>query len=350
MGEFELIELLADILGPPTITSRDSHGLLIAIGDDAALWRAPESVEILTTDTMIEGVHFRLNTTPWRDLGWKALAINLSDIAAMGGAPLYAIVSLGLNPDTEVESVADMYRGMADIAGEYRCSIVGGDTVSAPCTMITVSLTGHASCDRAYPENVLTRSRAQAGQRIAVTGYLGGSGAGFKMLSEGLAFDDDSADYMERAHNHPTPRVAEGQLLLRQGVRAAMDLSDGLMADLPKMCKASGVAAKINSHRVPIHPKVRRAFGEQALELALSGGEDYELLFTGDERVIERVNKECPTPVTVIGEVIEGEPGTVTLLDESGTEVEWTAKGWEHFTPAGKPRTSFSESRKANHQ
>ncbi|MFQ5873992.1 MAG: thiamine-monophosphate kinase, partial [Dehalococcoidia bacterium] len=158
LGEFGLIQLLAEVLGPPPHTPPHQPGILTGIGDDAALWCAPDSTQILTTDTMIEDVHFRRETISWRDLGWKTLAINISDIAAMGGIPQYAVVSLGLPPDTEVESVTEVYRGMADIAGKYDCHVVGGDTVTAPSIMITVSLTGEASSDDAYPDNVLSRS------------------------------------------------------------------------------------------------------------------------------------------------------------------------------------------------
>ena len=339
LGEFALIELLSEILGPPPPTPPQQPGILTGIGDDAALWRTPDSTQILTTDTMIEGVHFRLKTTPCRDLGWKALAINLSDIAAMGGVPQYAVVSLGLTSDTEVESVADLYRGMADIAREYDCLVVGGDTVSAPAMMITVSLTGQASSGADYPDNVLTRSRARVGQRIGVTGYLGASEAGLRTVTEGLRLDGTAVQEMQKAHNHPTPRIAEGQALLQLGIRAAMDISDGLMADLPKMCKASGVAARVMLECIPIHPIVKRAFGEESLEMALSGGEDYELLFTVDDPLINDLKKECPTPVTIIGEIVAGEPGEVAVINETGIKVEWRKVGWEHFTPSGEPRT-----------
>ncbi|MEE9248223.1 MAG: thiamine-phosphate kinase [Dehalococcoidia bacterium] len=335
LGEFGLIELMSEILGPLPLAPASGYGLLTPIGDDTALWRTTDSIQVLTTDTMVEGVHFRLATTSWRDLGWKALAINLSDIAAMGCTPRYAVVALGIPPETEVQSVADIYRGMADISEQYQCQVVGGDTVSAPCVMITVSLTGQALGDKPFPQNVLTRSGAREGDSIAVTGFLGASGAGLRMLTENPSLNDPGARHMKRAHNRPCPRVTEGQALCRSGIRAAMDLSDGLMADLPKLCKASGVAAKVYLDRIPVDPKVAEAFATQALDLALTGGEDYELLFAGDEDSIERATRDCPTPVTVIGNLVSGEPGKVTLIDESGREVEWTKGGWEHFTPAG---------------
>ena len=339
LGEYGLIELLGEIVGPPPTLQPD---ILKAIGDDAAVFRASDPVQILTIDTMVEGVHFRLDTTSWRDLGWKAIAINISDIAAMGGVPHHAVVSLALNPDTDVDSVAEMYRGMADIAQQYQCTVVGGDTVSSTATVITVALTGQPFSEAEYPDNVLNRNRAKVGHQIAVTGYLGGSEAGLRMLTNNLDFDEDVSQYITTAHNHPTPRVDEGQLLLKHVVKAAMDLSDGLLADLPKLCKASGVAAKVNIDSVPIHSYIRRAFGDEALELALSGGEDYELLFTAEESIILRVTQACSVPVAIIGEVVEGEPGKVTLVDSKGSEVKRTKKEWEHFTASGIPRTKPS--------
>ncbi len=336
LGEYGLIELLAKIVGS---TPTDQPNVLKTIGDDAAIFRASDSLQILTVDTMVEGVHFRLATTPWRDLGWKAIAINISDIAAMGGIPEYAVVSLGLNPDTNVDSVAEMYRGIADAAQQYRCAVVGGDTVSSPVTVLSVTLTGQTSLEAEYPHNVLSRDRALVGDQIAVTGHLGGSEAGLRLLTDNLDVDEEACQYVKAAHNHPIPRVDEGQLLLKHGVKAAMDLSDGLLADLPKLCKASGVAAKVNVDSLPIHPHVREAFGDDVLELALSGGEDYELLFTAEESIIHEVGQSCRVPITTIGQTEEGKPGKVTLVDGKGNEVKWTKKAWEHFAVSGTPRT-----------
>lgn len=339
LGEVALIEHIAEVLGPTSVSATDDPDVLISIGDDAALWRPPDTDQLVTTDTMIENVHFRLDIISWRDLGWKSIAINLSDIAAMGGIPQYAVVSLCLTADTEVESVTELYRGMAEICREYGCKVVGGDTVSGPAVILTVTLIGQASRDSSHPDNVLSRSEAKPGQRIAVTGNLGSSGAGLKVLTDGVDLEDSVFEHLTKAHNRPVPRVNDGQLLLAKGVRAAMDLSDGLMSDLPKMCAASGVSARVNVDCIPIHSYVKSVFGEQALELALSGGEDYELLFTADEVVFDAVKRACPTPVTVIGEVVAGKPGQVTLLDGEGREVPWTHKGWEHFTPTGEPET-----------
>ena len=176
LGEFGLIDLLAKIApqGGP------EHRMLVGIGDDAAAWRGDDSTVLATTDAMVEGVHFATGT-PWWELGWKALAVNLSDIAAMGGEPRYALVNLSLPGDTEVEDVAQLYRGMADLANEHRVAIVGGNITGAPVVMIAMTVIG-----RGLKEGLLRRSAAVPGDRIAVTGYLGSAAAGLKVLTGNL--------------------------------------------------------------------------------------------------------------------------------------------------------------------
>jgi thiamine-monophosphate kinase len=247
----------------------------------------------------------------------------------MGGKPSYALVSLGLPPETEVDSVAELYRGLMEIATKYNVDICGGNISSAPVAIINLSVIGKAS------ENVLTRSAALPGDQIVVSGYLGQAAAGLKMLKSGLEFDAETIAFLREAHLRPCPRVAEGQVLAQNGVKVAIDLSDGLVSDLAHIGKASHVAAKIWIHRLPIHPLVNAAFPEESLHFALSGGEDYELLFTAGSKVIERVKGLMPCPVTVIGEILSGEPGQVTICDERGEAIEWSESGWEHFSSSG---------------
>jgi thiamine-monophosphate kinase len=320
LGEFGLIDLIAEIVGK---SSRDK--LILGIGDDASVWRAEGAVQIGTTDILIQDVHFTLDTATWRDLGWKALAINLSDIAAMGGKPGYALVSLGLPMETEVDSVAELYRGLMEIATTFDVDVCGGNVSSAPVVIINLSVIGESS------EDILTRSAALPGDQIVVTGYLGQAAAGLKMLKSGLQLDAEISSFLREAHFRPCPRVAEGQILVKNGVRAAIDLSDGLVADLTHICKASHVGAEIWVHSLPIHPSVREAFKEESLGLAISGGEDYELLFTAKGDVIDRIKGLMPGPVTVIGEIVSDEPGQVTLRDEQGKVFDWTVHGWDHF-------------------
>ena len=326
MGEFGLVEMIADVLGAGAPGEGD--GVLLDIGDDTAAWRTGSGVELATTDTMVQDVHFRLETTSCRELGWKALAINLSDIAAMGGVPRYALVSLGLNPDTDVEDVAELYRGMKEIGDEFGCRVVGGDTVGGPCMMINVAVIGEAPGQGCY----LRRDAAKVGDLIAVTGWLGSSGGGFRVLNEGIEVPGDVGERLKGAHNRPVPRVTEGQTLLAAGVRAAMDLSDGLMSDLPKMCAMSGLTARVSVDDLPISADVKEAFGPEATGLALTAGEDYELLVAGSREVLERASGEMETPLTIIGEMVEGDAGSVILLDENGVPIDAPNSGWEHFS------------------
>ncbi len=320
LGEFGLIDLIAELVGK---SSRDEF--IMGIGDDASVWRADSAVQIGTTDVLIQDVHFTLDIASWRDLGWKALAINISDIAAMGGKPGYALVSLGLPPETELDSVVELYRGLMEIAATYDVEVCGGNVSRAPVVIINLSLIGESS------ENILTRSAALPGDQIAVTGYLGQSAAGLRALRSGLQFDDRTIAFFREAHFRPFPRVAEGRILVENGVKAAIDLSDGLAADLTHVCKASNVGAYVWVDRLPIHPLVKAAFTEESSGLAISGGEDYELLFTAKGEVIDRIKELISIPVTVIGEIVSDKPGQVTLYDEQGKVIDWALGGWDHF-------------------
>jgi len=322
LGEFGLIDLISKLIGTP---SRDK--IILGIGDDATAWKSSSGIDLSTIDTLVENVHFTLDTITYTELGWKSLAVNVSDIAAMGGAPLYALVSLGLPGNTNVDDIRKLYEGMIDLANTYDMTIAGGDIVRAPQLTISVSITG-----KAINDNILTRSTAQPGDQIAVTGNLGTSAAGLKMLIEKLKFDDETTSLLHKAHQQPQPRVAEGQILVRGGVKAAIDLSDGLISDLAHICRMSKVGANINVNKIPVHPKVRENFKESMIELALSGGEDYELLFTAKPDIIDKVWKLTTTPITVIGYITSGHADNVMLLDEKGNTINLKKEGWDHFS------------------
>ena len=327
LGEFGLIELLADIVDR-TKNPQDSswQRLLIGIGDDAAAWQGDSSIQLATTDSLIQDTHFDLNITTWEELGWKAIAVNLSDIAAMGGIPKYALISLALPGELETDCISSLYQGMAQIANQFGVAIIGGNIASASRTMITVTVLGSLES-----KSALTRSAAVPGDQVAVTGYTGLSAAGLKMLKQKLSFDAEISRLLRRAHLQPTPRINEGQVLLRHGVKAAIDISDGLIADLTHICKASKVSARINKDSVPIHPILQSNFKSDCQQLALSGGDDYELLFTASSQIINQVKQTTSCPVTVIGEITEGTPGQVTLIDAAGKSIPWRQGGWEHF-------------------
>ncbi len=331
LGEFGLIDALAELINkeaPKTARVDRKHGykLLIGIGDDTAAWKGSAStIELFTTDTLVQDVHFVSGKITWDELGWKALAVNYSDMAAMGGTPLYSVITLGLPQETLVEDIVEMYRGMLKVCKEYEGSIIGGDIVKSPTLFVTVALVGY--CDK-FP---LTRSAAVAGEQVAVTGHLGSSGGGLRMLLEDLTLEEGAAGYLRAAHNMPRPRIKEGQTLLNLGVKAAMDVSDGLVDDLSKMCKASKMSAVVHSSQVPVHESLKQAFPRDLLQLALGGGEDYELLFTAPEKVMAKVASSLPGQVSVIGEIVDGKAGEVKVLDEKGRAIPLKKGGWDHF-------------------
>ena len=322
LGEFALIRVLQEMVCDSGLPSP----MTLGIGDDAAAWHNPGSVELATTDTMVDGVHFLHDALSWRDLGWKSLAVNISDIAAMGGLPSHALVTLGLRPDTEVDDVKSMYDGMLECCREYNCTIAGGDIVRSPVNFVTISVVGAA------PGPLLTRSAARPGDVVAVTGPLGSSAGGLRMQLDSLSFDEDLTSHLADAHDRPIPRVKEGQALVREGVQAAMDISDGLVDDLGKLAAASGVGADVCASKVPVDGHLKKAFPQDYLQLALNGGEDYELLFTGPENVVSAALAALGPSAAVIGRVVEGRPGDVRVLDDTGVDLEISRRGWDHFT------------------
>lgn len=327
LGEFGLIELLAGIVDKsknPQATSWQQ--LLIGIGDDAAVWQNTDFIQLATTDSLVQDTHFDLDVIGWEELGWKAVAVNLSDVAAMGGIPQYALVSLALPGELEVDCVASLYQGMIQIANQFEVAIVGGNIASASEVMITITILG-----RLEGKSALVRSAAKPSDQVAVTGYLGLAAAGLKMLKEDLSFKPETNKLLRQAHFKPVPRIGEGQILLRQGVKSAIDISDGLIADMTHICKASKVSARIWEELVPVHPAIQASFKTDCQRLALTGGENYELLFTATSEVIDEVKQAIHCPLTIIGEVIEEIPPQVILVDAAGKSVPWEQAGWEHF-------------------
>ena len=329
LGEFELIYLLAKMVeGSHDEKSVSWQQLIIGIGDDAAAWRSDASTQLATVDSLIQDVHFSLDIVSWEDLGWRSMAANLSDIAAMGGIPKYALVSLALPGCTEVDDITALYQGMIGLAQQFDVAIVGGDITRAPLVVITIAILGSTG---SRGSQILTRSAAVPGEQIAVTGYLGAAAAGLEILGRKLQFDSKTTARLKRGFLHPYPRVAEGQLLAKHGVKTAIDISDGLISDLNHICKASQVGARIEAERVPVESAVGTSFGDKSLELALSGGEDYELLFTGSPGVVNKVREVSSCPITVIGEVVADEGGDVVLLDSKGRPFHFNKAGWDHF-------------------
>jgi len=334
VGEFHLIDLLADALHADGLSSPHSTAWTLrqGVGDDAAVWEASSGTRVLSTDTMVDGVHFELGRIAWRDLGWKIMAVNLSDIAAMGCAPACSVVTLGLPGDLPVAGLVEMYRGMADVSSVYGGAVVGGDIVGSPVFFVTVAMEGTPVVASDGEDVVLLRSAAQAGDIVAVTGMLGDSAGGLRILLDGQPFDSQSVQ-MADAHFRPSPRIVVGQEIARAGVRAAIDVSDGLLGDLAKLCDASGVGAVVRAQDVPVSPVLRSRFPNEWLSLALTGGEDYELLFAAPERAAMDVRDAVSVPVTIVGEIVDSSRGIV-VMDECGRTIQTTAGGWDHFPTA----------------
>ena len=326
LGEFRLIDLLAKMISDAKVDRLAPDRPLIGIGDDAAAWRPDGSIELATVDTMVQDVHFTLDTISWQELGWKSLAINLSDIAAMGGVPEYALVALALPKDSAVSDVTALYDGMIKLARGSRTAIVGGNISRAPQVSVTITVIG-----RSLNGEILRRSAARPGDTIAVTGYPGSAAAGMEMLTQKLKLKPEAEKYLKSAFVHPVPRLAEGQALVKLGVKTAIDISDGLLSDLHHICKESKVSARVFAERLPVHPLMKGSFGDKAPGLALSGGEDYELLFTGSSAAVNKAKSELKCPVTAIGEITAGEPGKIDLIDVQGKAVKTGKTGWQHF-------------------
>ncbi len=330
LGEFGVIDRLTQVLAAHG-TAAQSGRLLVGIGDDAAVWLQDGSALLATTDTLVEGVHFVPGRTSWRDLGWKALAVNVSDIAAMGGRPELALVTLMLRSNVEVDDLDELYRGLAEAAQSMGIVIAGGDIVRAQEFAISVTATGRAELDDAGYPKLLRRNGAQAGDVVAVTGSLGGAAGGLRVVRGEQVNDDASRVLLER-HSRPQPRVDAGLAAIGAGLRCGMDVSDGLMQDLTHICKASRLGVVVWQDKLPIDEAVRASFDEpEAMRMAATGGEDYELLFTGTQEQIDALAGQCDVPVTVIGEIVIAAEHVATLLDAGGKPVELAAAGWDHL-------------------
>lgn len=314
-SEDELIEAIRRVLSGP------GPEVIVGPGDDAAVLDAPSGQLVLTADALIEGVHFDLGFTSARDLGYKAVVVNVSDIAAMGASPRAAVVTLALSPQLEAAWVMELYGGMREAADEYALWIVGGDLTRGDLVALSVTVAGDVS-----PGRAVTRSGARPGDLVAVTGTLGASAGGLRVAAGGrVRTETDRA--LLRAHLRPAARVGEGAVLARHGATSMMDVSDGLAKDLVRLAAASGVRARLRIADVPV------ADGATEAE-ALGGGEDYELLVTLPglptlEAAVAELRDAYGVGLTRIGDVEAGD-GVVALGDD-GVERPLDPTGWDHF-------------------
>lgn len=330
IGEEALIERIIK----ENLLPKSGPGLVVGVGDDAAVLSATaDELTLVTTDMLVEGTHFRLDLTTSFQLGWKSVAANISDIAAMGGIPTWTFVSMGFRPDTEVEFIDELYKGMTECTGRFTSRLIGGDTNSVKGdSVISIFQMG-----RVEPDHLMRRSGARIGDRILVTGFLGDSRGGLELLLKyGLDEAARLSNALVGAHLSPMPRVPEARVAVEMGaVHAMMDISDGLAADLPKLCKASRVGATVFADKLPISDELRKAadiLGVNAVDLAVGGGEEFELLMAvasdGVDKVIKAVEDNTGVRVTEIGEITEG---PVEIVYPDGTQKPLKG-GWEHFS------------------
>ncbi len=331
LSEDELVEAIARLL------SGHEPGVVVGIGDDAAVLEHGGGQLVFTTDLLVEGVHFEQGSISARDLGAKAVTVNVSDIAAMGASPRYAIVAVAVPEAVEAAWVMELTGGMREACAEYALALVGGDSNRAELIVVSVAVVGEVA-----PGRAVTRSGARAGDRIVVTGSLGAAAGGLAISrapteEAASALSQPWGRELSEALARPVARVGEARILTRAGATAMMDLSDGLAIDLSRLCRASGVGARVALGAVPVADPLERgadALGIEALELALSGGEDYELVATMPEDSVETARAELVeafgTNLSEIGEIVEGS-GVVAVRDD-GSESPLEPRGWDHFT------------------
>lgn len=318
------------------VLSGDVPGVTIPVGDDAAVVDAGRHQAVLTADMLVEGVHFQLDTSSAHDLGYKAIAVNLSDLAAMGASPRYGLVSLAVPKDVEAPWVMELYGGIREASEEHGMSIVGGDLSGGDQVVISVSLMGTVAEKRA-----VARSGARPGDVLAVTGVLGASAGGLR-LSQAPPHDVRTALASEwgralvSAYLRPVPRIGEGETLAGAGATAMIDVSDGLAIDLSRLCADSKVGARLALDEVPVAPglaDLAASLSVDPMSLALHGGEDYELLVALPPEIVESVAEKLldrfATPLSVVGEVTESLDLVAVAAD--GTEAPLEARGWDHF-------------------
>jgi thiamine-monophosphate kinase len=324
IGEFGLLHRVRDWM-------KASDPLLIqGMGDDVAVFETKEKVLLATTDILIEGIHFE---QAWMDpyhLGRKALAVNLSDIAAMGGTPRYFLLSLGLPKDLSLSFISRFYRGLREMAKSFQVDLIGGDTSLSQKLVINICLLGEGK-----RENLLYRKGGKVGDDLFVTGTLGDSALGLKILQR----EGPRAKPLALVERHlsPRPRIGIGQAIGRQRVATAMiDVSDGLLIDTAHLLEESGKGARVWEERIPLsrpYQKKIPSYSKDPYGLALSGGEDYELLFTAPPSMRDKISSLAPLhqiPITRIGEILPLREG-FRIVRRDGTEYSPSRLGFDHF-------------------
>lgn len=325
--EFELIRRLQQIVRVPS--SRRS-AIIAGIGDDAAIVKTG-GVLIATTDLLVEQIHFDLGYMTYRQVGYRALTANLSDIAAMGASPRYALIAIAVAPRTTAQNVTELYTGIAAACAAAQTAVIGGDTSSSmKGLVISITLLGAAN-----PRQILRRSGARPGDVLYVTGTLGDARAGLEYL-RGSSGSSPAARFLTRRHISPTARLREGRYLAETGLAtSAIDLSDGLAGDVRHICEESSVGVLVDLRRLPLSSALQafaRKRHQDPASYALTGGEDYELLFTVAKAKVARADvmirrgKLFATPIGVITSQRQG----MRMITKQGKIMPLTARSYEH--------------------
>ena len=336
--ESDFVELIKRYVGDTESSTEE-----LGIGDDAAIVDFRNDQIVLTADAMVDGVHFRSewiadSLTTWRDVGWKCVVSNQSDIAAMGARPEHAVLTIAKTASQNTHDLEDLLAGVSDALRNFGGKLVGGDTVSSDVAMINVTMTGSLW----DPPRSLRRDAAKAGDNIGVTGTVGASAGGLRLLQSdtvsGLVKVDASTQQLLDAYFRPKPRIDVASRLMESGVACAMDVSDGLLIDLERICTASGLDAEVRAEEVPLHVGTRNLFGDDvALELGLTGGEDYQILFACDDTAVMSLSAHHNEPGSdfrLIGQFVDpaDDGGFVKVVNDFGEPVLTTTKGWDHFS------------------
>ena len=308
--------------------------IIKAIGDDAAAFvTESDRLTLITTDLLVERIHFLREAISGFDLGYKALAVNLSDIAAMGGTAREAFVSIAIPDDCQLAYLEAIYDGIKDLAAKYDVNVLGGDTTRSKVDLI-INIVVQGTVPK---DELLCRDAAQSGDVIFSTDFLGDSKAGLHLILNQIAPDNESLKALLKAHLLPEPHLPEGHFLARQpGVHAAIDTSDGLSSDLAHITEESGVGARLYAEKIPVSQNLMdfcTRFRFDPVNYALSGGEDYTLLVTiapqGAEKIATSFQKEFKRPLFAIGEITKDKQ--MALVYSDGTSKPIVPTGWDHF-------------------
>jgi thiamine-monophosphate kinase len=330
IGEFGFIKRIS-----PGCLIRPQN-IIKAMGDDAAAFiPTPHEVMLVTTDLLVERIHFFRNTTSGFNLGYKALSVNLSDIAAMGGIGREAFISIGVPQDCSVDFLEDLYNGLKKLAAEFGLNLLGGDTTRSKTDLIiNIVVLGSA-----FQKELLYRNTAQPGDIICSTGFLGDSRAGLHLITNNMKADSREFKALRDAHLMPRPYLREGRFLARQGgVHAMIDVSDGLSSDIAHIAEQSNVGVRLYCEKIPVSKNLKkfcRGFDFDPVEYALAGGEDYTLLCTilpdRVDHIAANYLKRFRNPLYQIGEITDS--GDMELIFGDGGIKSFAPLGWDHFKP-----------------